>query len=70
MLPLFIGNRFSNVKCGSSLFWRAFGTSKTSIYAGSIDAEHPLKLENQIRVEDKGSYYELPDVEIVDQSDL
>ncbi len=56
--------------CGSSLFWRPFHKSKVSIYAGSIDSEHDLKLENQIRVEDKGSYYEVPNVTIVEQKTL
>jgi hypothetical protein len=56
--------------CGSSLFWRPFNKTKVSIYAGSIDTDHHLKLENQIRVEDKGSYYEVPDVMVVDQETL
>ena len=56
--------------CGSSLFWRPFDKNKISIYAGSIDGDHHLQLENQIRVEDKGSYYDVPDVMVIDQDAL
>ena len=56
--------------CGSNLFWRPVGKGRTSIFSGSIDGPTELKIENQIFVEDKGDYYELPDVKVIEQAEL
>ena len=56
--------------CGSNLFWRPVGKGRTSIFTGSIDGPTELKTENQIFVESKGDYYELPDVPVIEQADL
>lgn len=47
--------------CGSSLFWKANGSDKTSILAGSMDGETGLMLDRHIFASDKGDYYELND---------
>ncbi len=56
--------------CGSSLFFRPFEKNRTAIFAGSIDGPTGLKLEAQIWTDSKGDYYELPDLPIVEQSEL
>ncbi len=56
--------------CGSNLFYRPFGKDRTSIFSGTIDGETGLKIDSQIWVEDKGDYYELPDVRVIDQGEL
>ena len=57
-------------ECGSSLFFRPFGKKKTSIFVGSIDGDTGLQTDSQIWAEDKGDYYELPNVNVIQQSDL
>ncbi len=47
--------------CGSSMFWRANGSDKTSILAGSFDNPTELKSGFHIYVADKGDYYEICD---------
>lgn len=56
--------------CGSTLFWRRFGASHISIFAGSLDGETGLRAAGQIHVEAKGDYYDLPDLPVMDQSAL
>ncbi len=56
--------------CGSTLFFRPFSKNRTAIFAGSIDGPTGLKLESQIWTESKGDYYELPDLPIIEQSEL
>ncbi|MEL6946724.1 MAG: GFA family protein [Pseudomonadota bacterium] len=48
-------------QCESSLFWKANGSHKTSILAGSLHGETGLTLERHIYVSDKGDYYDLND---------
>ena len=47
--------------CGSALFWKANGSTKTSILAGCLDAPTGLAVEAHIFVADKGDYYALED---------
>ena len=47
--------------CGSALFWRANGSDRTSILAGSLDGPTGLAGENHIFVADKGDYYSIDD---------
>ncbi|MGB1257520.1 MAG: GFA family protein [Thiolinea sp.] len=56
--------------CGGNLFYRPFGKGSTSIFAGTLDGDTGLKIESQLYPEDKGDYYELPDVPVIDQSEL
>ena len=56
--------------CGSNLFYRPVGKGRTSIFSGTIDGASGLKIESQIWVEDKGDYYDLPDVPAIEQSEL
>ena len=56
--------------CGSNLFYRPFGKGRVSIYSGSIDGNTGLVIESQIWIEEKGDYYDLPDVPVIDQSEL
>ena len=56
--------------CGSNLFYRPFNKGWTSIFSGTLDGETGLSIESQIFVEEKGDYYELPDVPVIQQSDL
>lgn len=46
--------------CGSQLFWREVGASRTSIMAGTIDGETNLVMDQQIHTCSKGDYYDLP----------
>ena len=46
--------------CGSSLFWRTDGATKTSIGAGCLDATG-LSTAKHIYVNDKGDYYDIAD---------
>jgi hypothetical protein len=57
-------------RCGSNLFWRRFDGETISVWAGSLDGETGLKLVAQIHAESKGDYYDLPDVEIIEQETL
>ena len=53
--------------CGSTLFWKPDSGDRVSVYAGSIDTEHELKLVAHIFASEKGSYYRLhepDDIEI------
>ena len=52
--------------CGSNLFWRPFDKDTISIFAGALDDPVDLVMDGQIYTEDKGSYYDLPDVPIFD----
>jgi len=56
--------------CGSNLFWRRFNNRFISIFAGSLDSATDLRIESQIHTESKGDYYNLPDVDIIDQAIL
>ncbi len=49
--------------CGSTLFWKPGSGDRVSIYAGSIDTKHDLKVVAHIFIEEKGSYYEIGDLE-------
>ena len=49
-------------ECGSALFWKANGTDKTSILAGSLDGDTSgIKLERHIFTSDKGGFYDIND---------
>ncbi len=56
--------------CGSNLFYRPFGKGRVSIYSGTIDGDTGLSITSQIWIEEKGDYYDLPDVPVIDQSEL
>jgi hypothetical protein len=56
--------------CGSNLFWQPGDRSKTSIFAGTLDSAKGLRMTEQIHVDSKGEYYDLPDVAIVDQNPI
>jgi len=56
--------------CGSQMFWTEDTSGNISIMAGSIDGASGLIMEKQLFGEDKGDYYPLPDVPVVDQSML
>jgi hypothetical protein len=46
-------------ECGSVLFWKADGSSSTSISAGAIDGSTEAPLEGHIFCESAGDYYEI-----------
>lgn len=52
------------------MFWRRHGNENISIWAGTIDDKTGLEMTSQIHVESKGDYYDLPNVEIIDQAVL
>jgi hypothetical protein len=56
--------------CGSQLFWSEIGSAHTSVMAGTIDGPTGLKIDRQLHADAKGDYYDLPDVNVVDQSTL
>lgn len=45
--------------CGSVLFWKRDGSSKTSLAAGSIDGPTGAPLEGHIFCESAGDYYQI-----------
>ena len=47
--------------CGSALFWRANGDTKTSILAGTLDEDDGVRLGIHIFCEFKGDYYDIDD---------
>lgn len=47
--------------CGWHLFWKANGSDRMSIMAGSFDIPSGLIESHHIHVADKGDYYELAD---------
>lgn len=47
--------------CGALLFWKANGSNKTSIMAGSFEKPSGLHGGHHIHVADKGDYYEIAD---------
>jgi len=47
--------------CGSLLFWKANGSDRTSIMAGSFDKPSGLTESHHIYAGDKGDYYEIAD---------
>lgn len=47
--------------CGSVLFWKGDGSSRTSVMAGGLDGPTGLKAAAHIFVADKGDYYTLED---------
>jgi len=47
--------------CGSALFWKSDGSTRTSILAGSLDGPTNIKLDRHIFVADQGDYYVLND---------
>jgi hypothetical protein len=57
-------------RCGGNVFWRKLGTELISILAGTLDGKTDLRLEQQIHVESKGDYYDLPNCAIIEQSVL
>ncbi|MGI9373048.1 MAG: GFA family protein [Hyphomicrobiales bacterium] len=56
--------------CGSNLFWKPRSGGRTSIFAGTLDGETGLKMVSQLYTEDKGDYYEIPDVPEVQQTPI
>ncbi|MCH9672111.1 MAG: GFA family protein [Gammaproteobacteria bacterium] len=44
-------------RCGSTLFWKPDAGDRVSIYAGSIDSTHQLKVSAHIFLNEKGTYY-------------
>lgn len=56
--------------CGSQLFWTEFGSANMSVMAGTLDGPTGLKMDRQICIDTKGDYYDLPNIEVVDQSSL
>lgn len=48
-------------RCGSTMFWRAFGGTTTSIMAGTIDGDSGLKMSRHIHCATKGDYFEIAD---------
>ena len=56
--------------CGSQLFWTEIGSENISIMAGTLDGPTGLRMDRQLYPEDKGDYYDLPDVEVVEQQSL
>ena len=59
-------------ECGSALFWKANGSHKISILAGSLDGDtSALKMERHIFTADKGGFYDLDDgLKQFEQDDL
>ncbi len=49
-------------QCGSSLFWQRNGGDTISVTAGTIDKPTHLKTAENIFVEDKSDYYDLPEL--------
>lgn len=47
--------------CGSVLFWKHDGETKTSIMAGAFDMPTGLRMTQHIFCEEKGDYYEIED---------
>ncbi len=47
--------------CGSNLFWKAAGSTSTSIWAGAFDKPTGLAASRHIFVADKGDYYTIDD---------
>jgi hypothetical protein len=45
--------------CGSTLFWKSDGSTRTSVCPGAIDAATGLKLGGHICVANAGDYYEI-----------
>ena len=56
--------------CGSNLFWRPGDGKSTSIFAGTIDGDTGLRTVNQLYPENKGDYYDLPNVTVIDQNPI
>jgi hypothetical protein len=48
-------------ECGSSLFWRKFGSDRIEVSAGAVDTPTGLQLVGHIYVADKGDYYDITD---------
>ena len=53
--------------CGGQLFWQGADRSRISIFAGTLDGETGLRMAVQLYPEDKGDYYDVPDVPVVKQ---
>ena len=47
--------------CGSNLFWRPSGQSRTSIAAGTLDTPTGIAIERHIFAAEKSDYYEITD---------
>lgn len=47
--------------CGSSIFWRAFGSGRTDVALGCLEPPTGLHLQRHIWTGDKGDYYEIAD---------
>ncbi len=57
--------------CGSSLFWRRLDSDQVSIFAGTLDGEHGLKMVCHILADTPGAHYEITDdLPQIDQADL
>ncbi|NKB64945.1 MAG: GFA family protein [Gammaproteobacteria bacterium] len=48
--------------CGGNLFWQPIGADTISIMAGTIDKPTNLTTADNIFIEDKSDYHELPEV--------
>lgn len=53
-------------RCGSSLFWKPDSGDRVSVYVGSLDHTHGLRLAAHIFVAEKGEYYDVPGDEEVE----
>lgn len=47
--------------CGGNLFYRRMGAEIVSIFAGTLDQPHNLRLAEHIYVSEKAAYYEIGD---------
>ena len=56
--------------CGSQMFWAEETSDNISVMAGSIDGDSGLSMDRQLYPDNKGDYYTLPEVAVVDQSTL
>ena len=56
--------------CGSNMFWKPRSGERISIFAGTLDGATGLKMTSQLYTDDKGDYYDLPDVPEVEQTPI
>ena len=56
--------------CGRHLFWGQPGSDLISVWAGAIDGPTGLSVSGQLHPDQKGDYYDLPDVPVLAQSSL
>jgi hypothetical protein len=48
-------------RCGSNLFWRSVGGSKTTMTAGTLDRPTGLRMKYHIFCDSRSDYYDLAD---------